>query len=82
MTERLSLDERMTAWAISELMEYGVEPSPANVDKLLKTQFAGRTRLDMAMGDLGADLLQGLRDAGHKVRRVARRIGRYLQSKG
>lgn len=82
MTERLSLDERMTAWAISTIAECGADPSPANMDKLLKTQYAARTRLDMAMGDLGADLLQGLRDAGHKVRRVARRIGRYLQSKG
>lgn len=82
MTDRLTLDERMTAWAISTLAEWGAEPSPANVDKLLKTQFAGRTRLDMAMGDLGADLRQGLRDARHEVWSVARRIRRYLQSKG
>lgn len=82
MTDRLTLDERMTAWAISTLAECGVEPSPANVDKLLKTQYAARTRLDIAMGDLGTDLLQGMRDARREIRRVARRIRRYLPSKG
>lgn len=69
----VTLDERMQAWAIGELLAADIEPTPEAIDMMLGTLLAARVRLDMTSASMTGAVRAALR---WQLRRLERRLAR------